>query len=969
MRSAAPGPAALGRGVIVNHGAAIPAAWTGAPVVVVDEAALGTPEATVIALHEAWVARTPVAVALAVDPARFRQPQSFPVEPWRVDAASEPWFDRLHFLVWNNNYDARTGESVWWWAVKAARLDPTAIDGERVWVDGGPRQTWAGGAVDGLPVISYETIDGGRADTIPAAVAPQAELADDQLAAVAHARGPARVIAPAGSGKTRVLTERLRHLHVDRGYERAGVVAVAYNKQAQLELQGRTASFGPRVRTLNSLGLWVLSEHRGRAPALVDEREVRRMVDSMLPGRRQRRSNTDPIGPYLEGLTSIRLGLQDPQVVEESRDDVPGIAELFPLFRAELAERGAIDFDEQIYSAVAALLADGEFRRRVQPSCRHVLVDEFQDLTPAHVLLLRLLALPELDVFGVGDDDQCIYGHAGADPRFLIDYGRFFTGAAAHPLQVNYRCPSVVVGAAATLLGYNRRRVDKQIVAGPGNDPAVDALRVVEHRPDDAATSAVEVVQQWLTDGRAPGSMAVLTRVNSLLLAPHVALHQAGVPVNSVLSADVLNRTGLRAALAYLRIAVAGDAIDPDDIVEILRRPTRGLPQWFPDRLRRRSRWSVKQLRGIGNYVDDKEVSKVERLADDLELVVAAGRGTTRQILEVVRDDIGLGSAMSMLDRTGGGQGSSHLDDLDGLLAVADLHPDAAGFEAWVRAALEAPATRQTRGRGAQAVPDEPLFDDGDPGPWALEQAVPVAPDDAWRDEPADGSDAPSSAGAQSPEGATSSAGTSDHAAAPAPAGSGSPGDDEPPAPQAVTLSTIHRVKGREWDNVLVYGVVDGVLPHRLSDDVEEERRVLHVAVTRARRQAVVLTDRTRRSPFLDELAGIAKAPLTRSTPTLELRSPATATRRSPNEPLAPLEGLAAVVETALREWRTARARADSVPPYIVLNDRHLRSIAAAMPTSPQELLRCDGIGPTKLDRYGDQIVDVITTATHTGTG
>ena len=84
----------------------------------------------------------------------------------------------------------------------------------------------------------------------------------------------------------------------------------------------------------------------------------------------------------------------------------------------------------------------------MQRRCRHLLVDEFQDLTPAHVLLIRLLSLPGLDVFGVGDDDQCIYGHAGADPGFLIDYAALFPSAGAHALEVNYRCPTEVVTAA-----------------------------------------------------------------------------------------------------------------------------------------------------------------------------------------------------------------------------------------------------------------------------------------------------------------------------------------------------------------------------------------------------------------------------------------------------------------------------------------------------------------------------------------
>ena len=305
----------------------------------------------------------------------------------------------------------------------------------------------------------------------------------------------------------------------------------------------------------------------------------------------------------------------------------------------------------------------------------------------------------------------------------------------------------------------------------PENDRTAGALRVVEHGRDDGATAAVAVVRAWLDEPDVPAaSIAVLARVNSLLLAPHVALHEAGVPISSVLRPDVLERTGMRAALAYLRLATSADAMATDDIVEILRRPTRGLPQWFPERLGRRSRWSLAQLAALVDQVPDKEGGKVLRLADDLGVVLDVGRtGTTRSVLEAVRDEIGLGTAMSLLDRTGGGQGSSHLDDLEGLLGVADLHPDPTGFEPWLRTAFSREST-----------------------------------------------------------------------------------------PGGVTLSTIHRVKGREWDRVAVFGVADGIVPHRLAEDIEEERRVLHVAITRCRHRVTVLADRTRPSPFLAELAGTA---------------------------------------------------------------------------------------------------------------
>ncbi|HET9548127.1 MAG TPA: ATP-dependent DNA helicase UvrD2 [Desertimonas sp.] len=881
--------AVFGRGAIVADGRPAPEPWAAAEVVTIDRSTLASPQAVVERLHGCWADRRPVVIDLLVDPAGFRVPSSITGEPWTHSPETEPWFDRLHFLVWANNYDCRgDGALVWWWSRKANRLMPGSAvvelesattlrsagdvrgaDGSLVWVDGGPRQPWDSVAVGA--VVHAESVEIGRPVAMAAVASPGGELATDQLAAVRHERGPARVIAPAGSGKTRVLTERLHHLIVDRGYEPAGVLAVAYNKEAERELTQRTAAFGPHVRTLNALGLWVLREHRGRQPTVIDERDVRRLIDSLLPGHRRRRANVDPLGPYLEALTAIRLGLRDPDDVEASRDDVDGLGELFPRYRAALADRGVVDFDEQIYAAIETILADGSFRTAMQRRCRHLLVDEFQDLTPAHVLLIRLLSLPALDVFGVGDDDQCIYGHAGADPGFLINYRRLFPYAGEHALRINYRCPTEVVTAAATLLGYNERRVAKQIVAGDHNDATPGALRVVEHEPDGSAAAIVGVVTGWLAEPSVePASIAVLARVNSILLAPHVALRSAGVPLNSVLTPDLLSRTGLRAALAYLRIASNPDGFAAGDVVEILRRPSRGLPQWFPERISRRRTWTVGTIAALGTQVPDKDQAKVFDLADDLRLVVDAGRaGSTRDILEVVRDSVGLGSAMSLLDRTGGGQGASHLDDLDGLLAVADLHPAAATFEAWLREAFHA---------------------EGDL--------------------------------------------------------------------RGVTLSTIHRVKGREWDHVAVFGVVDGISPHRLAEDIEEERRVLHVGITRGRRRVTVLADRSRRSPFLAELAGSApkRAPTRIARPAAAKRPP----RRDAIPIDVELSVDAVAAEKALRDWRAMRAKVDEVPAYVVLNDRHLRGIAVAKPRDAVELAACDGIGPTKLERYGDQILDVL---------
>ena len=901
-------PVALGRGVVVNAGDHVPQPWATTPEVLVDDDALADPGGVAAVLHEAWAGRRPVVVRLAVDPVRFRDPPDIDVaEPWRLDPGFELWHDRLHFLVWANTYDARDGELVWWWGRKAQRLgaaaparddaidgaidgaaaDVVLPDGTVAWIDGGPRGDVDTLAVGGVAVIHAESIDWGRLTPVPPRDGGfvDGRLASDQLQAVNHGAGPARVIAPAGSGKTRVLTERLRHLVVARGYEPEGVVAVAYNRKARDEMVARTAGVGARILTLNALGYELVASGLGRRPDVLDVRDVRRLLEPLVP-RGARRLNTDPLAPYLDALSAVRLGLRDPIDVEDERGDVPGLADAFPAYRAELRRRGVVDFDEQVLLAIELLLGDGAFRRTQQSRHRHLLVDEFQDLTPAHVLLIRLLSTPRFDVFGVGDDDQVIYGHAGASPRFLTEFGRYFPAAAEHALEVNYRCPPAVVDAAGHLLTRNRVRVTKRIRAaradpagavGAEGATATDAFRVRRHVPQAGATELVDVVRAWLAgdDAAQPRDIAVLTRVGSLLLAPHVALVEAGVPVASILHPDVLNRTGLRAALAYVRIAAGADRIDPRDLIEVYRRPSRGLPNWIERWLGRCG--SVEDVQRAAGRIDDVKVAaKVDGLASDLvKLAALAHSGSTRSILEHVRDAVGLGQAVELLDATGLA-GESHRDDLEALLQVADLHPDPGGFEPWLRSAL-------TR----------PRDDDG------------------------------------------------------------------------VALSTIHRVKGREWPRVVIFGATDGIMPHRLSHGrsaLEEERRVFHVAITRAIDQVAVLADASRPSPFLGELDRDAtpaelKAEL---MPGPERPGPQRRREAVPAPQAVPSDPEVMRLEAALREWRRERSRADGVPAFVVIHDRHLVAIAERRPTDRVALAACPGIGPAKLAAYGDELVSLV---------
>ncbi|HSJ85358.1 MAG TPA: ATP-dependent DNA helicase UvrD2 [Acidimicrobiia bacterium] len=920
----APGPAQLGRSVVVGLGAPPPPAWADADRIRIDHALLADEDrlaATVDDVQRRYVQRTPTVFELDLAPEDLATPETSDAPPYELGGLFTFPKERLVKAVWHNSYDARADSPVWWWGHKAAaRLDltlggpadVTRADGTPVWVDGGPRQPLYLDEV----VIHHETVDLGRDTPVPGTKAPSLELAPDQLEAVSHLVGPARIIAPAGSGKTRVLTARVRHLVEDRGIEPEVLTALAYNRRAAEEMVERLPE-GRRlnVRTIHSLG-WEILRMAKPGLRLIDEREQRRRLEPIATA--PPRANTDVIGPYLEALDEVRIGLRHPDLVEVDRDDVPGFAETFRRYREGLERSGEADHAEQIYGAIEALCRLPDLRAHWQTQCRHLLVDEFQDLTPAYLLLIRLVAGPGLNVFGVGDDDQVIYGYAGADPGYLIDFEELFPGAAVHALEVNYRCPADVVEVATTLLGYNRRRVQKTI----HSDSGVDGLEVLTAPGDQLGEVGADRIASLIGSGVEPSAVAVLSRVNSSLLPVHVALSMRQIPFHSPLTPGILDRTLLRAALGWIRIAVDPEQMSRNDLFEIIRRPGRGITRLFGELIgRRRGPFSLHQLAELGEGLDGRRADRWAELCDDIVYASEASTSTPR-LLDVLATHIGLDRAAAALDagRTRADRAAQG-DDLTALRRVAALGPGPAEFEGWLREQLSSPAT-----------------------------------------------------------------------------------------PTGVTLSTVHRVKGLEWDHVLVFGADSGSMPHELSDDIEEERRVFHVALTRGRVSVTVLADGARPSRFLAEMNGTAPVEPEPSKARSDLtpsRLPADAVFVTVGDQITITGGyegtvdeilttgaLVKLAETGavmalpwgekvtkagvsgrltpgggpvdaglierLKLWRLGQAKAQGVPAYVVFNDRTLEAIAALRPTTETALLEIPGIGPAKLDAYGDQLLDLL---------
>jgi hypothetical protein len=484
-----------------------------------------------------------------------------------------------------------------------------------------------------------------------------------------------------------------------------------------------------------------------------------------------------------------------------------------------------------------------------------------------------------------------------------------------------------------------------------------DDLRVVDdavgiHRVTAGAMAdrTVALLQDRLDDGARARDLAVLARVNSALLPVQVALTEAGVGHTAPLDTTVLGRTGVRTALAYLRLGLDTERIRREDVLDTVNRPARKVKSAIQPLLKRSARWSLPQLEQLSASLDPSHRERFDGYLADLRLLEQAitDGADTGACLAVIRDRIGLGEAMDALDssRTRP-EGSSHGDDLDALAQLATLHDDPATFAGWLTDRLRVPAD-----------------------------------------------------------------------------------------PEGVVLSTVHRVKGMEWDHVVVFAANAGLFPHRLSDDVEEERRVFHVAVTRCRRTVDVVADHERTSGFVAELARAADRPPARDddrdavpqdvTPRsrpdggvvaerglevvvaggiagtvvevgrdhvviegdddgaalqlhvpfgqpvvvagqrTHLGAPARTTRPTPGgsggrlldvDDDGPVDD--ALFE-ALRAWRADVAARSGVPAYLVFHDRHLQVIAGRKPRTIRELASCPGVGPTKLERYADDLLDLV---------
>ncbi len=648
-------------------------------------------------------------------------------------------------------------------------------------------------------------------------------LNPEQRAAVEHGDGPLLVLAGAGTGKTRVLVQRIARL-VEGGVAPWQVLAVTFTNKAAQEMRERLrVLLGARVEKM-----WIGTFHAtcarllrryGSAIGLAqdfqifDDDDQQRAVNALLKAmgyedQVSARTITSRFD-YAKnrGLDPAKVPGGEPWV-----DDI--IRELYPQYQARLAREKAVDFGDLILKALE-LGRHPQLGPALVTMFRHVLVDEFQDTNLVQYELVRMLSTGTGNLTVVGDDDQSIYAWRGAEPRNLLDFDRDFPHVREIKLEQNYRSTSTILEAANAVISLNLDRRGKALwTEAAGGDPIV-----LYTAGDDRGEAewVARTLRTMVDDGECePGDAAILYRTNAQSRSLEEQLRRFRFEPRVVGATAFYERREVKDAIAYLRLCANPDA---DSAFErVVNVPPRGIGGATVDKLGAHARahqlGMLAAARDIARGGGDLGASPRKKLAGFVALIdglreVHAARASLAELVIQVVDRSGFRAYLE----GSGDEGKDRMKNLAELVNVATDFEDERGG-----------------GRG----------DD---------EAAPGADGDVDGGDPAGG-------------------GLAELLERIALVGAADQADGRG---QTVTLMTIHMAKGLEFEVVFLCGLEDGLFPSlrpRAEIDesaaLEEERRLAYVALTRARRRLFLSHARVRRvwgdikmqqpSRFLDEI-------------------------------------------------------------------------------------------------------------------
>ncbi len=650
-------------------------------------------------------------------------------------------------------------------------------------------------------------------------------LNPEQLAAVTLPPQSALILAGAGSGKTRVLTTRIAWLIQTGQLSPGGVMAVTFTNKAAKEMLTRLSGMLP----LPVRGMWIGTFHGlcnrflrahwklaglPQGFQILDSGDqlssVKRLVKAM--NLDEERYPPKQVTWFIAGSKEDGLRPGDVDVRDEQGRVM---VQVYQAYEEQCRREGVVDFAELLLRTYELMRDNAPLREHYRRRFQHVLVDEFQDTNRLQYAWLKMFAGPQTAVMAVGDDDQSIYAFRGAQVGNMTDFEREFAVRQVIKLERNYRSYGNILDAANELIAHNTRRLGKNLSteAGPG-----EPVRVFESTSDYAeAQWLIEELQQLHRDGLPRRESAVLYRSNAQSRVLESALFNAGIPYKVYGGLRFFERAEVKHALSYLRLIENGS--DDTSFLRVVNFPARGIGARSIEQLQEAARASGRSLYQSVGAVSGKAGANLQAFVALIEAMRAATQGLNlREIIEHTLHASGLVDFYKT-DK----EGQDRLENLDELVNAAEAFVTQEGF-----------------GKDAVALPVDEV------GGFALSGGGAVHPD-VLRALPAGQAPEPNP---QAPDAETGEimsplAAFLTHASLEA-------GDNQAQAGQdAVQLMTVHAAKGLEFDAVFITGL-------------EEERRLMYVAITRARQRLYLSFSQTRmlhgqtrysvKSRFFDEL-------------------------------------------------------------------------------------------------------------------
>ena len=729
-----------------------------------------------------------------------------------------------------------------------------------------------------------------------------------QREAVLSTEGPLLVLAGAGSGKTRVLTFRIAHMLGDLGVKPWQVLAITFTNKAAAEMRERLAALIPS----GTRGMWVCTFHamcvrmlREDADLLgytgqftiYDDDDSKRMVRDIMQalGIEQKQFPINMIRSKISSAKNAMIGPEDMLKSADSPNDKKA-AQVYLELERRLRAANAMDFDDLLVRTLELLRTRPEVLDKYQERFRYISVDEYQDTNHVQYEIANLLAAKYQNLMVVGDDDQSIYSWRGADITNILDFEKDFKDCKTVKLEQNYRSTGHILNAANAVVRHNSQRKDKRLFTAEGDGEKIQAFQASDER-DEGRWIAGEI-EKLHAKGTSYDDIAVFYRTNAQSRILEDMFLRAGVPYKIVGGTRFFDRAEIRDVMAYLKMIV--NPADEMSVKRVINTPRRGIGSTSIqkiEQLARDNRCSFFQACEIACAETGMFSAKVRNGLSSFVSLVREGRrmdGELKDVVEMIVDKTGL---LQAFRAEGTMESESRAENIQEFLGVAaefeETHEDIEGT-------LE--SLEELRAAGVADVPAEPESEPvvvsapaPEPGPSAPASSFEalVGARDAAGSNPLDSLAAP----ALSPQDALAAAIAGNAYAAPTEMPAGAVHADEIertygpltckalPAlmewlalrsdldslageTRAITMMTIHSAKGLEFPVVYVVGMEEGIFPGASAqydqEELEEERRLCYVAMTRAKEKLTLTncrqrmlygrTSANRASRFLEEI-------------------------------------------------------------------------------------------------------------------